>query len=150
VLFARIEVENRIFGHFLFVIFLFSECWIFSQIFSSSSASKLNAIFIGMVDDSIRPDGVDAWVFLIYKDILFLKRRLLRFGLLNIDLRHLLILISTWYYIIWIIRIIDLTDIWLIQLIHPRSHQTLLNLRYVALVLAVELLLLQMLLDILA
>lgn len=149
-LFARIEVENRIFGHFLFVIFLFSECWIFSQIFSSSSASKLNAIFIGMVDDSIRPDGVDAWVFLIYKDILFLKRRLLRFGLLNIDLRHLLILISTWYYIIWIIRIIDLTDIWLIQLIHPRSHQTLLNLRYVALVLAVELLLLQMLLDILA
>jgi len=150
VLFARIEVENRIFGHFLFVIFLFSECWIFSQIFSSSSASKLNAIFIGMVDDSIRPDGVDAWVFLIYKDILFLKRRLLRFGLLNIDLRHLLILISTWYYIIWIIRIIDLTDICLIQLIHPRSHQTLLNLRYVALVLAVELLLLQMLLDILA
>lgn len=149
-LFARIEVENRIFGHFLFVIFLFSECWIFSQIFSSSSASKLNAIFIGMVDDSIRPDGVDAWVFLIYKDILFLKRRLLRFGLLNIDLRHLLILISTWYYIIWIIRIIDLTDICLIQLIHPRSHQTLLNLRYVALVLAVELLLLQMLLDILA
>ena len=62
-----------------------------------------------MVDDSIRPDGVDAWVLLIYKDILFLKRRLLRFGLLNIDLRYLLM-----YYIIWIIRIIDLTDIWLI------------------------------------
>lgn len=145
-LFARIEIENRIFGHFLFVIFLFSECWIFSQIFSSSSASKLNAIFIGMVDDGIRPDGVDAWVFLIYKDILFLKRRLLRFGLLNIDLWHLLM-----HYIIWIIRIIDLTDICLIQLIHSRPHQTLLNLRrYIALVLAVELLLLQMLLDILA
>jgi hypothetical protein len=55
------------------------------------------------------------------------------------------------HYIIWIIRIIDLTDICLIQLIHPRTHQTLLNLRrYIALVLAVELLLLQMLLDILA
>jgi hypothetical protein len=55
------------------------------------------------------------------------------------------------HYIIWIIRIIDLTDICLIQLIHSRPHQTLLNLRrYIALVLAVELLLLQMLLDILA
>ena len=51
--------------------------------------------------------------------------------------------------IIWI-RIIDLTDIRLIQLIAPRTHQTLLNLRYIALVLTVELLLLQMLLHVLA